>query len=55
MNCFLLCFRGGALSACLSASMCILGICILYLVVHIIFVDFSGMPVHEVCVCVNYP
>jgi len=48
MNCFLLCFRGGALSACLSASMCILGICILYLVVHIIFVDFSGMPVHEV-------
>lgn len=47
-NCFLLCFRGGALSACLSASMCILGICMLYLFVHIIFVDFSGMPVHEV-------
>mmetsp|Transcript_11604 Transcript_11604/g.17326 ORF Transcript_11604/g.17326 Transcript_11604/m.17326 type:complete len:804 (+) Transcript_11604:63-2474(+) len=47
-NCFLLCFRGGALSACLSASMCILGICALYLFVHIIFVDFSGMPVHEV-------
>mmetsp|Transcript_1576 Transcript_1576/g.2238 ORF Transcript_1576/g.2238 Transcript_1576/m.2238 type:complete len:809 (-) Transcript_1576:342-2768(-) len=48
MNCFLLCFRGGALSACLSASMCILGICMLYLLVHIIFVDFSGMPIHEV-------
>jgi len=48
MTCFLLCFRGGALSACLSASMCILGICILYLLVHIIFVDFAGMPVHEV-------
>jgi len=47
-KCFLMCFRGGALSACLSASMCILGICALYLFVHIIFVDFSGMPVHEV-------
>ena len=48
LQCFLLCFRGGALSACLSASMCILGICALYLFCHIIFVDIAGMSVHEV-------
>uniref|UniRef100_A0A6A7G7M3 H(+)-exporting diphosphatase n=1 Tax=Hirondellea gigas TaxID=1518452 RepID=A0A6A7G7M3_9CRUS len=37
-------FRGGAVSAILSASMCILGISFLYLLCNIIFVNIIGVP-----------
>ena len=36
----LLAFRGGAISACLSASFCILGIVALYLTCSVIFVNY---------------
>jgi len=40
----LLSFRGGAVSACLSASLCILGVTILYVLCYLFFVTFGGLP-----------
>eukprot|EP01083_Nonionella_stella_P111538 327219_1 len=47
-NAFLLAFRGGAVSAIISASMCILGISTLYIVSTLIFVHFMEMDASEV-------
>eukprot|EP00462_Mataza_sp_D1_P020720 CAMPEP_0175138810 /NCGR_PEP_ID=MMETSP0087-20121206/10553_1 /TAXON_ID=136419 /ORGANISM="Unknown Unknown, Strain D1" /LENGTH=939 /DNA_ID=CAMNT_0016421749 /DNA_START=17 /DNA_END=2836 /DNA_ORIENTATION=- len=44
----LLCFRGGAIAASLSASLCILGITVLYLLTYIIFVNMAGLPPAQV-------
>jgi len=45
-NCFLLCFRAGAVSAILSASMCVLGLTSLYIACSVIFygLDTSAIP-----------
>jgi len=40
----LICFRGGAVSALLSASLCILGLCLLYLVCHVVCVMIVAVP-----------
>eukprot|EP01084_Bolivina_argentea_P107489 192178_1 len=47
-NAFLLSFNGGAVSAIISASMCILGITILYIIGTLIFVNFFNMNESEV-------
>jgi len=47
-NALLLAFRGGAVSSILSASLCILGISVLYIVSHIIFVLMLGVKETEV-------
>jgi len=44
----LLSFRGGAVSSILSASLCILGISVLYIISHIIFVSMLGVNETEV-------
>ena len=44
----LLSFRGGAVSAILSAAMCILGITALYVISHLIFVRIMALPESEV-------
>ena len=45
-NCFLLCFRAGAVSAILSASMCVLGLTSLYIACSVIFygLDTAAIP-----------
>ena len=43
-----LAFRGGAVSSVLSASLCILGVSLLYLSCYIIFVMMFGMPAEQV-------
>ena len=40
----LLSFRGGAVSACLSASLCILGVTILYVFCHLFFCTWGSLP-----------
>ena len=40
----LLSFRGGAVSACLSASLCILGLTLLYTLCHLAFSVLGGLP-----------
>ena len=40
----LLSFRGGAVSACLSASLCILGLTLLYTLCHLFFSVMGGLP-----------
>eukprot|EP00484_Ammonia_sp_Unknown_P016842 CAMPEP_0197042272 /NCGR_PEP_ID=MMETSP1384-20130603/18662_1 /TAXON_ID=29189 /ORGANISM="Ammonia sp." /LENGTH=844 /DNA_ID=CAMNT_0042473347 /DNA_START=34 /DNA_END=2568 /DNA_ORIENTATION=- len=47
-NSFLLAFRGGAVSAILSAGMCILGITTLYIISTLLFVNFMGVSEHEI-------
>ena len=47
-NSFLLSFRGGAVSAILSAAMCILGISLLYVLSHLIFVKMLGVREAEI-------
>ena len=47
-NAFLLSFRGGAVSAILSAAMCILGISSLFVLSHIIFVKMLAVPESEI-------
>eukprot|EP00457_Paulinella_chromatophora_P001906 gb/GEZN01001908.1/.p1 GENE.gb/GEZN01001908.1/~~gb/GEZN01001908.1/.p1 ORF type:complete len:834 (-),score=63.89 gb/GEZN01001908.1/:117-2618(-) len=42
-NALLLCFRGGAVSATLSASMCILGVTMLYLFCYVWFTTIQGV------------
>eukprot|EP00808_Paulinella_micropora_P013549 g31623.t1 len=42
-NALLLCFRGGAVSATLSASMCILGVTMLYLLCYFWFTTLQGV------------
>lgn len=43
----LIAFRGGAVAAELSASLCILGITVLYLLCYIVFVNMYGLsPIH---------
>lgn len=44
----LLSFRGGAVSAILSATLCIVGVTVLYLMCHIVFVNMSGLPLDSV-------
>lgn len=44
----LLSFRGGAVSACLSASLCILGVTILYVFAYLFFVTWGSMPARHV-------
>ena len=44
----LLCFRGGAVSAAISAGLCILGISLLYIVNYIVFVLMLGLPASDV-------
>ena len=44
----LLAFRGGAVSACLSASLCILGLTVLYTVCHLLFSVWGSLPAHQV-------
>ena len=46
-NSFLLSFRGGAVSAILSAALCILGISLLYVVSYMIFSVILGVPQNE--------
>eukprot|EP01084_Bolivina_argentea_P307929 532311_1 len=48
VNAFLLAFRGGAVSAILSAAMCILGITTLYIISTLIFVRFKGVDPAEI-------
>ncbi|ETO16444.1 Pyrophosphate-energized membrane proton pump, partial [Reticulomyxa filosa] len=48
VNAFLLAFRGGAVSAVLSASLCILGISGLYIVCQLIFVSLLGVPQSDI-------
>eukprot|EP01083_Nonionella_stella_P272099 922436_1 len=48
VNAFLLAFRGGAVSAILSAAMCILGITTLYIISTLIFVRFMGVDPAEI-------
>eukprot|EP00485_Elphidium_margaritaceum_P004239 CAMPEP_0202695698 /NCGR_PEP_ID=MMETSP1385-20130828/9237_1 /ASSEMBLY_ACC=CAM_ASM_000861 /TAXON_ID=933848 /ORGANISM="Elphidium margaritaceum" /LENGTH=845 /DNA_ID=CAMNT_0049351771 /DNA_START=43 /DNA_END=2580 /DNA_ORIENTATION=+ len=47
-NAFLLAFRGGAVSAILSAAMCILGIATLYIISTLLFVRFMNVPEQEI-------
>ena len=44
----LLAFRGGAVSACLSASLCILGLTVLYTLCHLLFSVWGNLPSHQV-------
>jgi hypothetical protein len=44
----LLSFRGGAVSACLSASLCILGVTVLYVFCSVFFVYFGNLPARHV-------
>ena len=44
----LLAFRGGAVSACLSASLCILGLTVLYTLCHLLFSVWGSMPASQV-------
>ena len=44
----LLSFRGGAVSACLSASLCILGLTVLYTLCHLAFSVMGGLPASHV-------
>ena len=44
----LLSFRGGAVSACLSASLCILGLTVLYTLCHLLFTVMGGLPASHV-------
>ena len=47
-DCLLLSFRGGAVSACLSASLCILGLTLLYTLCHLFFTVMGGLPSSQV-------
>ena len=47
-NSFLLAFRGGAVSAILSAAMCILGIATLYIICTLVFVRFMAVNESEI-------
>lgn len=44
----LLSFRGGAVSACLSASLCILGVTVLYVFCHLFFCVFGSVHANHV-------
>ena len=44
----LLAFRGGAVSACLSASLCILGLTVLYTLCHLLFSVWGTLPASQV-------
>jgi inorganic pyrophosphatase len=44
----LLSFRGGAVSACLSASLCILGVTMLYVFCYVFFVSWGNLPARNV-------
>eukprot|EP00486_Rosalina_sp_Unknown_P004605 CAMPEP_0201574916 /NCGR_PEP_ID=MMETSP0190_2-20130828/19710_1 /ASSEMBLY_ACC=CAM_ASM_000263 /TAXON_ID=37353 /ORGANISM="Rosalina sp." /LENGTH=813 /DNA_ID=CAMNT_0048003823 /DNA_START=110 /DNA_END=2551 /DNA_ORIENTATION=+ len=48
INAFLLAFRGGAVSAILSAAMCILGIATLYIISTLLFVNLMGVNPSEI-------
>ena len=43
-----LAFCGGAVSSIISAAMCILGIALLYSLLHLMFVSWGAMPAHMV-------
>lgn len=45
---FLLAFRGGAVSACLSASLCIVGLTLLYVLCHLFFHIYGSVPAHQI-------
>jgi K(+)-stimulated pyrophosphate-energized sodium pump len=44
----LLAFRGGAISAALSASLCILGVTVLYVFCYLFFVTWGSLPARHV-------